>query len=214
VRAHAPERGLRAPAAGREEEKEAAPRRLLSLALRFVLSEQRELMPVRTAFFLGNKKLNTMPPPVTPAPVEPVVETEPAYWFRRVGELSFARPSTKGGESGDGGDGDCALPSSSRRVSAAPAAGVVAFSDGTGELGGCICGTRDVEDVRAARVRRMQQRPFLRCSAQNATDAPPRFFHLSHRLSLPLQPNSNPPAVYLARTAALLAAAVRVEEGR
>lgn len=64
--------------------------------------------------------------PITPSPVEPVVETEPAYWFRRVGELSFSKR----------GDAPATPSSSSRRVSAAPSAGVVAFSDGTGEWRG------------------------------------------------------------------------------
>ncbi len=37
------------------------------------------------------------PSPITPTPVEPCVETEPAYWFRRVGEVTFSRPPAPAG---------------------------------------------------------------------------------------------------------------------
>lgn len=71
-------------------------------------------------------------PPITPTPVEPCVETEPAYWFRRVGEVTFSRPPAD-----DPADGSppAPLPGSARRVVSAPAAGVVAFSDGRGKRG-------------------------------------------------------------------------------
>ena len=131
-------------------------------------------------------------PPITPTPVEPCVETEPAYWFRRVGELTFSRPPAAAG-----GDGPLApLPGSSRRVVAAPAAGVVAFSDGRG--------AREIEGGALTRKRApMHQQP---------APTPPLFF----LAAIPSRSSSLTriqTAVYLARTAALLAAAVRVEEG-
>jgi hypothetical protein len=168
-----------------------------------------------------------MPPPITPTPVEPCVETEPAYWFRRVGEVSFARPASKR----DGGDGDSAAvgpPSSSRRVSAAPTAGLVAFSDGQGEavgaVGVCVCVCACVLCVcvcvwdrgpgTAVLCATLDSASFLRVHGTSRRARTPALL-LSLSLS-DARPCPNPPslAVYLSRTAALLAAAGRVEEGR
>lgn len=99
--------------------------------------------------------MSSLPPTITPTPVEPCVETEPAYWFRRVGELTFSRPPPPTASAGGACDGPPApLPGSARRVVAAPTAGVVAFSDGRGERGG-------VERGGAEDVPMHQPAPFL-----------------------------------------------------